>query len=275
MAVPIKIDFVPDWTARLKSRLYTKWRNDPDWNIFCEILGAQFDDLEASGQSMFTLLDIDNSEGVNLDLIGRIVGQPRLGVDDVTYRFYLRARILANRSSGGPEDIYKVFRALYGENIGLLFRTSQVGVKAFSLRVKGPITPTQAQVGVGFLRDSKEAGARGILEWQETSNNDMFTFMVGSTLTVATIIGATTLTLKDTSGYIAGGSLRIDVGLSTEEIVAAGGYTVTSGTTMTVTALTKAHKIGSAVELLEGPGKGFGRANSSIIGGLFAHAVQS
>lgn len=271
----ITIDYVSSWTTRLRGRLYTQFRNKITWEQWVALLGRQFQDLEDAAQTMFVLLVIDDSEGVMLDLIGRVIGQPRLGSDDATYRLYLRARVLANKSSGGNENLYKVFRALYGATIGLVIRTSALGVKAFSFRVRGPITPTGASVGLGFLRDSKEAGARAILEWQETVDTDMFTFMVGSTLTSATSIGATTLSVKDTSGYMAGGSLRIDAGLSTEEIVSAGGFTVTSSTTLSVPALTFAHQIGCAVELLEGPGKGFGKASDASIGGVFARAVQA
>jgi hypothetical protein len=118
----ITVDFIPNWSTRLKTRLYTQFRNKDTWNAFCDLLGRQFDDLEASGQSLFSLLDIDNSAGVELDAIGRIVGQPRLGADDATYRLYLRARIISNDSTGSSEDIYKVMRAL--------FETTAVGITA-------------------------------------------------------------------------------------------------------------------------------------------------
>jgi hypothetical protein len=71
-----------------------------------------------------------------------------------------------------------VFRALYGETIGLILSTSPV--KTIVLRVKGEITPAQASYGIDFLRDSKEAGVRALFEFQEASDDDMFCFEGGT-----------------------------------------------------------------------------------------------
>lgn len=179
MSTPITLDYVADWTARLRSRLYTQFRGKITWEKWVVFLGQQFQDLEDATQTLFGFFDIDNVSGVQLDLIGRLVGQQRNGVDDATYRSYLKARIVANRSTGTPEDLYRVFRALYGSTIGLVVTTSDIGVKAFSIRVRGVITHAQAMVGRVFLRDSKEAGARALLEWQEDVDANLFRFDSG------------------------------------------------------------------------------------------------
>jgi len=55
---------------------------------------------------------IDLSSGENLDLIGRIVGQPREGRTDANYRPWIKARILINKSSGTAEEIYEALRLI-------------------------------------------------------------------------------------------------------------------------------------------------------------------
>lgn len=180
MADPIKIDYVKDWAARLRSRLYTQFRNKVTWEQWIvHVLAPQFQDLEDSAQTLNTLLDIDNSYGVQLDIIGVIVGQKRLSTDDATYRVHIKARIQANRSTGTPEDLYKVFRALLGDTIGLVITTRASDVKAFTLRVRGDITSAQVTVALLFLGIAKEASVRGLLEWIEVPEAQVFRYDTG------------------------------------------------------------------------------------------------
>lgn len=169
------IDYVESWAQRLRGRLYAQFRNATTWQKWCdEILGPQFQDLEDATQSLLSLLDIDNSVGAQLDMIGRYVGQPRLGLLDVTYRLYLRARVLANKSTGTVEEIFAIMRALYGASAGPRYLPGYV--KQFAIRITKTLTRTEALVGVSFLGSSKEAGARGLLEWRETDSASVFTF---------------------------------------------------------------------------------------------------
>ena len=170
------IDYVDDWAARLRSRLFTQFRDATSWQAWCdEVLGPQFQDLEDAAQTLLTLLDIDASEGVQLDNIGRIVGQSRNGVNDPTYRLYLSARVLANKSTGTVDDIFKVMRALFGQDETQ--PTYHGGwVKQFAIRIGEALTRAEALIAVEFLGDAKEAGARGILEWTESPPASMFQF---------------------------------------------------------------------------------------------------
>jgi hypothetical protein len=183
----LTIDYETDWVTRLRNRIYTQWRDSVSWNKWAEFLGRQFQELEDATQSLLTTLDIDNSVGAQLDVIGRLIGQVRGGFDDATYRLFLKARIQANRSTGGGEDIYNVFRALYGETIGLVITTSPI--KTLVLRVKGAITAAQAGYGVQFFTDSKEVGVRGLLEWQEYSDDSMLIFTDAESATDGTTKG--------------------------------------------------------------------------------------
>lgn len=184
------LDYVDDWAARLRSRLYTQFRGKATWIAWCdEVLGPQFQDLEDAGQTLLTMLDIEASEGVQLDVIGRIVGQPRNGVDDPTYRLYLSARVLANRSTGTVEDIFKVMRALFGQDEALP-RYEPGWVKQFAIRLGAVLTRGEALIGVDFLGDAKEAGARAILEWQEYGATATFAFYNGPHLATGIDAGA-------------------------------------------------------------------------------------
>jgi hypothetical protein len=53
---------------------------------------------------------IDYAADGQLDTLGAIVGEKRLGKSDATYRVYIRARIRINYSEGHPDDIIDVQR---------------------------------------------------------------------------------------------------------------------------------------------------------------------
>lgn len=61
---------------------------------------------------MFSRLDINNSSGKILDLIGEIIGQPRNGLEDDFYRVFLSIKIGVNTSNGNPEKVIDIFKLL-------------------------------------------------------------------------------------------------------------------------------------------------------------------
>ena len=50
----------------------------------------------------------ENAVGYQLDIIGKLVGQPRRGMEDDIYRIWITARIRINRSHGRPKDILEI-----------------------------------------------------------------------------------------------------------------------------------------------------------------------
>lgn len=273
MASPIQIDYVPDWAARLKSRLYAQFQFDPVLNLFISnVVAPQVQDLEDAQQSLLTITSIDDSEGINLQVIGRRVGQLWKGESDPDYRLLLRARVKANNSSSTVEDIYSVFVALFGLSITMKYTIDPPA--GFELLILVPITAAQASIAAGFLTDSKAAGVHGILEWQEFTDDQMFTFANAADVTIATLAGVQAIHAAPLSGFTPTGTFVIDPGLSTEETRA---YTsITGGTVLHwVTPFAFAHAVGAAIELTGDAGQGFAiaatvRSAASIGNGTLA-----
>jgi hypothetical protein len=61
-------------------------------------------------------------------------------------------------------------------SVSFKITTSPIGVKAFVLRIIGVVTRVQALVAASFLTECKEAGARGLLEFQESADALLFTY---------------------------------------------------------------------------------------------------
>lgn len=181
----ITIDYESNWEGRLMRRLYEQFKGLRNWTLYVKALARQFQDLEDAFQSVPSIVSIDDSIGAQLDNLGRLIGQPRTGLGDATYRQYLKARIIANKSNGTAENIYSVFRALF-DSIGFIIRNG--GNKSFALQIIGTITPTQSAAARDFLIDSKEAGARAIIEFATVADGNLLRFNV-----VGHGFGATTL----------------------------------------------------------------------------------
>lgn len=93
-------------------RLITQYRNKPRLMAIISAFVAQHQMLEDAIFQLYGRLDIQNSIGAQLDGIGDIVGQDRLGFDDARYRILLLAKIGQNVSNGDPERIISIFKLL-------------------------------------------------------------------------------------------------------------------------------------------------------------------
>lgn len=87
--------------------------------IICTI-GEPVQDLEDNIYSLIGRLDIDNQVGTQLDNIGDLVGQDRLGLSDEEYRLFIKAKIGVNVSEGDAERLISVWKLLMVANTVIL-----------------------------------------------------------------------------------------------------------------------------------------------------------
>ena len=179
------IDHVTDWLGRLRGRIAEQFKGLPNFDAIVAAYAEQIQALEESGQALALLASIDpvtsdvNSplygigRGVQLDVIGLLVGQKRLQADDATYRLYLRARIKTNESSGVAEDLYAIFVALFAGAGRARAVPMQIATLVF--QVFAPTLDAQTEaVLIQFLRDAHIAGVRLLLEWQPVDDAHSF-----------------------------------------------------------------------------------------------------
>ncbi len=75
-------------------------------------VGGHLQDVEDAIFAMFSAFDVDSAVGVQLDLLGKLVGERRDGRVEDDYRAAVRTRILVNLSNGRLEDMLAVLRSL-------------------------------------------------------------------------------------------------------------------------------------------------------------------
>lgn len=204
-----------DWQTRLRGRLYEQFKEDANLLAVVDAFAAQVQELEDAGAALIYLFAIDPiTEGTGshlywvgraaqLERIGVLVGQDRGGVDDPTYRLYLRARLRANRSSGTAAELYAVFFAMLGASASLQITPSYPA--GLSLTIASPaLNGAAAAVALDFLGDAKMAPVLATLLWQPAVDADMFTVDDAGAVESVTGLGCGDATDYSVGGVLAG-----------------------------------------------------------------------
>jgi hypothetical protein len=108
--------------------------------------------------------------GAALDLVGKIIGEPRSGDVDLAYLPRLQARIRINRSSGSIDDLISVFQAL--EPTATIKERGDYPA-AFALQLSG-LRITRAASYAPLLRAARKAGVRSVLEYATADDAGSF-----------------------------------------------------------------------------------------------------
>jgi len=110
--------------------------------------------------------------GETLDILGRIVGQPRDGRDDATYRLWISARVMVQRSSGTTEEILAIANKLVG---GAEVVMREYYPASFILNMGGLDVHTGLEIAQ-LLMLAKAAGVRFMATWSNVAWPSVFTF---------------------------------------------------------------------------------------------------
>jgi hypothetical protein len=159
-----------------------------------QILLTPFNEVEQAYNDLLRNRSIDTGVGNSLDIIGRIVGQPRIGLaigDDDTYRRYLRARVLVNRSDGSADDLIGVVQAAlsdYAPALNVHVYPGDVvgtGIAMIVVQLEGVfINDTIATVLLDLLRAAASGGVRVILRYGVSTYANAFRLDSGPGLDV-------------------------------------------------------------------------------------------
>lgn len=89
--------------------------NDTRLQMLVKSMGAGVQTLEDETYAVATERWIDTAVGQQLDGLGEILGEPRFGRGDETYRLWLRFRIFINSAKATPENIIEATRFVSNE----------------------------------------------------------------------------------------------------------------------------------------------------------------
>jgi hypothetical protein len=94
------------------SHLIELFKRGPRNQAALGVFGVQLAELEIAAADNIMNFFIDTATGDQLDILGRIVGEPRLGRTDENYRPAVRVRILVNNSDGRAEQLLAIARGM-------------------------------------------------------------------------------------------------------------------------------------------------------------------
>lgn len=108
--------------ARMLGRLREQLKDKPRIEALINALANQLQHVEQQLWDLYVRRWIDDAEDNDLANLGAIVGEPRNGSEDDTYRQYIRARIKVNRSDGRLGQLLEILALLLGSDAAVQVR---------------------------------------------------------------------------------------------------------------------------------------------------------
>ena len=153
---------------------------------FEAILIAWLNRIQEIEDVLWELIDertIDAAVGVQLDGIGAIVGEPRLGKTDDKYRLFIKARRLVNLSSGTVPELIEILGLLTENTIE--YRVEYPA--GFSLIVADILALPESVALI--LSDAVVAGVAVHLNYADVLDTAAFTFATGDAVEASATLG--------------------------------------------------------------------------------------
>lgn len=150
-----------------------------DSTVFQALIRSYVAQVQIAENQLFPLIaarSFDAATGHRLDGLGQIVGEPRNGKSDDTYRIFLRARMAVNLSQGTIGDLFKVLQALENNaNENIVY--NEIYPAAAEIRLLDEIqVGSKALLYNRFLQETRPAAVRLIYIWYPQSPDESFTF---------------------------------------------------------------------------------------------------
>lgn len=176
--LPTPVAKITDHALRAVSRLAQQYQKVSIPALVTALAGS-VQDLENALYDLLLLRWVTTATGTQLDQLGRVLGQSRDAFpDDASYSLLLQARILLNRSSGTPEELYSIFKTVLPTST---FQYQEEYTAAFAFRMFA-ITAAQATQLRSLLDKARPGGVRAMFEWSLTDQNNTFAFDGGTGL---------------------------------------------------------------------------------------------
>lgn len=119
------------------------------------LVGCPIQDLEDAYFTLFEQLNINTVSGDQLDQIGDIVGQPRLGLKDDEYRISIKGRIGVNNSKGTIDNIIQIWKFMSGADNIIVTENFPAEVE---ISTDVPISSTLLELAISFIEQVIGAG---------------------------------------------------------------------------------------------------------------------
>jgi len=172
-ATEYPVQWAQDLAARYGALLLRQWQRPRRQGVLRALL-AEVQAVEDMLHALRTETNLDTAIGVQLDLIGKLLGTPRVGLSDEPYRLRLRVEILVLRSNGHPDDLIAILLAALPA--GDAFSYAEFDFATTYVTVRAALDAAVAAGIVGYLKRAKSLGTRVLLVSSEYAPEKTFAF---------------------------------------------------------------------------------------------------
>lgn len=158
------------------SRYIWQWNNKENLDLLTQTYLTQCQDIEDAFFEIIFKRCLEEAEGVQLTILGKLVKQPRTTSDDGRFRSMIRARIAINLSHSTAEDVIKVASLLLLEFLET-FSLRDEPPAQLRVTVKDPLRSTEPDLLQSLLNEADAGGVRLLLGYTSSVvEADKFTF---------------------------------------------------------------------------------------------------
>jgi hypothetical protein len=169
------VEHIPDLADQSVALFIDQFREKPRLEAWSRSFLKECQLLEDVFWDILQKRDIDQASGAQLDVLGKIVGQPRVGATDAVYRLHLRARIRINISNGETVDVIAVAQLLLQTAV---FAYLEFYPASFVVDVLDPMLEDPAFTAA-LIAETRGAGVGSPLHFSDVPAEDTFAFADG------------------------------------------------------------------------------------------------
>jgi hypothetical protein len=153
-------------------RLPAQFANSPNLIKLVRMIGNRFQGPEDALWQVRLARKLSVAVGQQLDQLGSLVGEPRAGKADATYRVLIAVRIVIDRSRGSGDDVIRPFSVVLAQGTSIALVPEPIA--AFRLAIGGTLPTGFAPTdGERILEAAKAAGIRCVFQWDGAPLADM------------------------------------------------------------------------------------------------------
>ncbi len=161
----------------------------------------QLQELENAAWDLYRSRFIDEATFAQLDLLGALVGQPRNGQEDLTYRKYIKLRIFINKASGLSDEVLYVLQAVMPGAADIMLTSTPPASFTLSFTTADL---DLLDVLVDLIDSTKAAGVGSSLVYSDASDATLFACSDTGTLTTGDTLKGLADDAQTTGGHLTG-----------------------------------------------------------------------
>lgn len=167
-----------DRVRQAQTALMFQFRDKPKFQGLQKAFGDQYQEIELMLIDVYVLTQLDNAFGAQLDGLGDLVGEPRLGRNDTDYRAAIRGRIRRNKQISIVNDILFTIGLVFDTDYIFIALPEAAFVLYMPLAYVAAGNPSLVQIDTE-LQKIRGAGIRAHLQYADVDSTNVFTFADG------------------------------------------------------------------------------------------------